>query len=116
MSGDRRATGKPVTGKPATRTQATRTQATRTQATRTPVTEKQAANERRVVGAVRRQLLIDGAWRPAATGKTVAVEDPSTGDVLVEVADGDSTRRPGRPGRRPSRPAGMGRHAAPGAG
>ncbi len=91
MSGDRRATGKPVTGKPATGTQATRTQATRTQATRTPVTEKQAANERRVVGAVRRQLLIDGAWRPSATGKTVAVEDPSTGDVLVEVADGDSS-------------------------
>ncbi|MBO0694205.1 MAG: aldehyde dehydrogenase family protein, partial [Acidimicrobiaceae bacterium] len=35
-------------------------------------------------------LLIDGAWRPAASGRVLAVEDPATGDTLVEVADGDA--------------------------
>ncbi len=32
-------------------------------------------------------LLINGEWRPAASGKTFAVEDPSTGNVLLEMAD-----------------------------
>jgi succinate-semialdehyde dehydrogenase / glutarate-semialdehyde dehydrogenase len=49
------------------------------------------SRERDVVGAVPNQLLIGGKWVPAASGKTVAVEDPSTGLTLTEVADGDST-------------------------
>ena len=36
-------------------------------------------------------MLIDGEWRPAAGGRTLAVEDPATGEILVEVADGDAT-------------------------
>jgi succinate-semialdehyde dehydrogenase/glutarate-semialdehyde dehydrogenase len=61
---------------------------------RTPVDkqagDKQAADERRVLDAVPTQLLIDGAWRPSATAKTLAVEDPSTGQTLTRVADGDA--------------------------
>src|SRR5262249_40439456 len=49
------------------------------------------ADERRVVDAVPTQLLIDGEWRTAASGATVAVEDPSTGQTLTEVADGDAS-------------------------
>ncbi len=63
-------------------------------ATRTPdapAGDKQAADERRVVDAVPAQLLIDGAWRPAASGATLSVEDPSTGQTLTEVADGDAS-------------------------
>jgi succinate-semialdehyde dehydrogenase/glutarate-semialdehyde dehydrogenase len=48
------------------------------------------AAERDVIAAVPKQLLIGGVWRPAASGKTVPVEDPSTGAVLTEVADGGS--------------------------
>jgi succinate-semialdehyde dehydrogenase/glutarate-semialdehyde dehydrogenase len=43
--------------------------------------------EARVVDAVPRGLFIAGAWRPAASGATFAVEDPSTGKALCEVAD-----------------------------
>ncbi|GAT88376.1 acyl-CoA reductase-like NAD-dependent aldehyde dehydrogenase [Paenarthrobacter nicotinovorans] len=32
-------------------------------------------------------LLINGEWRPAASGKTFDVEDPATGKVLLSVAD-----------------------------
>jgi succinate-semialdehyde dehydrogenase/glutarate-semialdehyde dehydrogenase len=39
------------------------------------------------IDGVRRELFIGGRWRPAAGGRTFAVEDPSTGDVLCEVAD-----------------------------
>ena len=35
--------------------------------------------EEKVVGAVPTGLFIGGAWRPAETGATFAVEDPSTG-------------------------------------
>jgi succinate-semialdehyde dehydrogenase/glutarate-semialdehyde dehydrogenase len=48
------------------------------------------AAERDVIAAVPKQLLIGGVWRPAASGKTVTVEDPATGKVLTEVADGGS--------------------------
>lgn len=34
------------------------------------------------------QLYYDGAWRDAAGGKTFAVHNPATGEVLAEVADG----------------------------
>jgi succinate-semialdehyde dehydrogenase/glutarate-semialdehyde dehydrogenase len=45
------------------------------------------AREEKVVGAVPSGLFIGGAWRPAETGATFAVEDPSTRRVLAEVAD-----------------------------
>jgi succinate-semialdehyde dehydrogenase/glutarate-semialdehyde dehydrogenase len=54
-------------------------------------TEKQAEDERRVLEAVPTGLLIDGTWRPAASGRTLPVEDPATGKTLIEVADGDAT-------------------------
>jgi succinate-semialdehyde dehydrogenase / glutarate-semialdehyde dehydrogenase len=43
--------------------------------------------ERTVVDAVHTGLFIGGQWRDAEGGKTLAVEDPSTGDTLVDVAD-----------------------------
>src|SRR6516165_3004751 len=48
-------------------------------------------DEEKVLADVPRQLLIGGQWRPAGGGKTLPVEDPATGHVLVEVADGDAT-------------------------
>ncbi|HEX4186724.1 MAG TPA: NAD-dependent succinate-semialdehyde dehydrogenase [Solirubrobacteraceae bacterium] len=42
---------------------------------------------REVLESVPKQLLIGGEWRPASGGGTLAVEDPSTGEPLVEVAD-----------------------------
>ena len=45
------------------------------------------AREKEVVGAVHPQLFIGGQWRDAEGAKTLAVEDPSTGQTLVEVAD-----------------------------
>ncbi len=49
-----------------------------------PVT---ADTERSVVEGVPAQLYIGGEWRDATGGATLPVEDPSTGDTLVEVAD-----------------------------
>ena len=46
-----------------------------------------SAREQQVVSAVPTGLFIGGQWRPAATGATFPVEDPSTGQVLTEVAD-----------------------------
>lgn len=36
-----------------------------------------------------RQLLIDGKWAPAASGKTFDVTNPATGEVVARVAEGD---------------------------
>jgi succinate-semialdehyde dehydrogenase/glutarate-semialdehyde dehydrogenase len=44
--------------------------------------------EAEVLAAVPKDLLIDGEWRAAASGKRLAVEDPATGETLCEVADG----------------------------
>jgi len=44
-------------------------------------------NEKSVVSGVHPQLFIGGQWRDAEGGRTFAVEDPSTGATLVEVAD-----------------------------
>jgi succinate-semialdehyde dehydrogenase/glutarate-semialdehyde dehydrogenase len=44
--------------------------------------------ERAALAAVPKDLFIGGEWRPASAGATLAVEDPSTGETLVEVADG----------------------------
>jgi len=49
-----------------------------------------AAQEQRILESVPSGLLIDGKWRPAAGGTTFGVEDPSTGNKIAEVANGDS--------------------------
>ena len=43
--------------------------------------------ERAVLDAVPTQLFIGGEWRDATGGRTLPVEDPATGETLVEVAD-----------------------------
>jgi succinate-semialdehyde dehydrogenase/glutarate-semialdehyde dehydrogenase len=43
-----------------------------------------------VLEGVATQLFIGGKWRDAAAGGTLAVEDPATGESLVEVADGQA--------------------------
>ena len=45
------------------------------------------AREQEVLDGVPTELFIAGEWRAAAAGGTLAVEDPSTGEPLVEVAD-----------------------------
>jgi succinate-semialdehyde dehydrogenase / glutarate-semialdehyde dehydrogenase len=44
-------------------------------------------SETTAVEAAPTQLFIGGEWRAAGGGETLAVEDPSTGETLVEVAD-----------------------------
>jgi succinate-semialdehyde dehydrogenase / glutarate-semialdehyde dehydrogenase len=46
-----------------------------------------AQREREVLDRVPHELLIGGAWRAASGGGTLTVEDPATGQPLVEVAD-----------------------------
>ena len=43
--------------------------------------------EQAVLDAVPTGLFIGGSWRPAASGATLAVDDPATGKTLVEVAN-----------------------------
>jgi len=45
------------------------------------------SRESELLASVPTGLLIDGEWRAASGGKTVAVNDPATGDVLLEIAD-----------------------------
>jgi succinate-semialdehyde dehydrogenase/glutarate-semialdehyde dehydrogenase len=45
-----------------------------------------ASQEQRVVDQVPKQLYIGGRWRAGSKG-TIPVEDPSTGETLIEVAD-----------------------------
>jgi succinate-semialdehyde dehydrogenase/glutarate-semialdehyde dehydrogenase len=45
-------------------------------------------DESKVIDAVPKQLFIGGEWRDASGGGTLAVEDPSTGETLCEIADG----------------------------
>jgi succinate-semialdehyde dehydrogenase/glutarate-semialdehyde dehydrogenase len=47
-----------------------------------------AERERAVLDAVPTDLYIGGHWRAAEGGGTLGVEDPSTGENLIEVADG----------------------------
>ena len=44
-------------------------------------------DERAALDRVPTELYIDGRWRPATGAGTLPVEDPSTGETLVEVAD-----------------------------
>jgi succinate-semialdehyde dehydrogenase/glutarate-semialdehyde dehydrogenase len=46
-----------------------------------------ADREKTVLDNVPTQLFIGGEWRDAAGGETLGVEDPSTGETLIEVAD-----------------------------
>jgi succinate-semialdehyde dehydrogenase/glutarate-semialdehyde dehydrogenase len=46
-----------------------------------------STGEQAVLDAVPHALYIGGEWRPAAAGATFPVEDPSTGESLVEIAD-----------------------------
>jgi succinate-semialdehyde dehydrogenase/glutarate-semialdehyde dehydrogenase len=46
-----------------------------------------ATQEEQVVEQVPKQLFVGGEWRDAGEGGTLAVEDPSTGEALCEVAD-----------------------------
>jgi succinate-semialdehyde dehydrogenase/glutarate-semialdehyde dehydrogenase len=48
-----------------------------------PTADAEAA----VLASVPKQLYIGGAWRDASSGDTLAVEDPATGEPLVDVAD-----------------------------
>ncbi|HET7723620.1 MAG TPA: NAD-dependent succinate-semialdehyde dehydrogenase [Propionibacteriaceae bacterium] len=43
--------------------------------------------ERDLLAAVPDGMYIGGEWRPAASGRTFGVTDPSTGEVLTEIAD-----------------------------
>ena len=45
-------------------------------------------DESKVIDAVPKQLFIGGEWRDASGGGTFAVEDPSTGETICEIADG----------------------------
>ena len=45
-------------------------------------------DEQAVLAWVPKDLFIGGDWCPASAGGTLAVEDPSTGETLVAVADG----------------------------
>ena len=47
-----------------------------------------ATHEQAVVDRVPKGLYIGGEWRDASGGGTLAVDDPSTGEALAEVADG----------------------------
>jgi succinate-semialdehyde dehydrogenase/glutarate-semialdehyde dehydrogenase len=49
-----------------------------------------APREADVLQQVPTELLIGGTWRTAEGGRTLAVEDPSTGTALCEVADASS--------------------------
>ncbi|HEX3708068.1 MAG TPA: NAD-dependent succinate-semialdehyde dehydrogenase [Mycobacteriales bacterium] len=47
-----------------------------------------AADEKRVVESVPKDLFIGGKWRESSSGSTLAVEDPSTEQALCAIADG----------------------------
>jgi succinate-semialdehyde dehydrogenase/glutarate-semialdehyde dehydrogenase len=47
----------------------------------------QLSDRHAVVERVRKDLFIDGEWRAGGSGRTIVVEDPSTGESLCAVAD-----------------------------
>src|SRR5262245_27897126 len=50
--------------------------------------EQDRTQESTVLEQAPKQLFIGGEWRDASGGATLAVEDPSTGEAICEVADG----------------------------
>ena len=78
--------------------------------TASPATEL-SERESTLLASVPTGLLINGQWRPSASGKTFNVEDPSTGEVLLSVADAGAGRRCRRSRRaEPSTPRHRRRH------
>src|SRR2546430_8120808 len=57
------------------------------QRTSQAASEGVVARERVVVESVPRNLYVAGEWREASGGGRLAVEDPSTGEELTDVAD-----------------------------
>jgi succinate-semialdehyde dehydrogenase / glutarate-semialdehyde dehydrogenase len=49
-----------------------------------------SGQEKAVVDGVKKQLYIGGKWRDGASSETIEVEDPSTGEVLCEIADANA--------------------------
>jgi succinate-semialdehyde dehydrogenase/glutarate-semialdehyde dehydrogenase len=60
---------------------------TPTGTTPTPAAAVTREREAAVLGGVRTGLFIGGAWRPGTGGRTLPVDDPSTGEAIAEVAD-----------------------------
>ena len=52
-----------------------------------PIVTRGTPDASAALAAAPRELLIGGAWRPAAGGGTFAVEDPATGEPLCTIAD-----------------------------
>src|SRR3954452_8120688 len=48
-----------------------------------------ATNEQQVLDGIPTKLYIGGEWVDGAEGETIAVEDPSTEETLIEVASGN---------------------------
>jgi succinate-semialdehyde dehydrogenase / glutarate-semialdehyde dehydrogenase len=46
-----------------------------------------SSEESRVLATVRTQLCLGGEWMPSASGRTLPVEDPATGETIAEIAD-----------------------------
>lgn len=46
-----------------------------------------AEREKELLASIPTGLLINGEWRPAASGKTFDIEDPATGKILLSIAD-----------------------------
>ena len=51
-------------------------------------TALKSEQEQKVVEGVRKQLYVGGKWRDGGEGGVLEVEDPATGEVITEVADG----------------------------
>lgn len=51
------------------------------------MTEMTSSEETALLAAVPDGLFIGGRWRPAEGGRTLAVTDPATGEVIKEIAD-----------------------------
>ena len=64
----------------------------------TVLTDREAT----LVDRVPTGLLVGGEWRPADSGRTLPVEDPSTGEMIAEVADATVADGQGRARLRPS--------------
>ena len=71
-----------------------------------------ATNEQQVLEQVPKQLYVAGEWRDGSKG-TIPVEDPATGEALVEVADASPPMTPRRRSTRPSKRARAGRSTRP---
>ena len=51
-------------------------------------TALQSEREQKVVEGVHKQLYVGGKWRDGSEGAALEIEDPATGEVFAEVADG----------------------------